>query len=80
MDGSEGKDRKPMLSHAYPAAAARKERRRSGKVGDDVQAHIGDRLRTLYEDVLSEPVPDRFLELLSQLERRERSEPGRETQ
>ena len=80
MDESEGKDRKPMLSHASLAAATRKERRRSGKVGDDVQAHIGERLRIHYEDVLSEPVPDRFLELLRQLERRERGEPGRETQ
>ena len=80
MDESEGKDRKPMLSHAYRAAATRKDRRRSGQVGDDVQAHIGDRLKALYDDVLSEPVPDRFLDLLSQLERRERGEPGRETQ
>ena len=79
MDESEGKDRKSMLSHAYVAAATRKDRRQSGKIGDEVQAHIGDRLKALYDDMLNEPVPDRFLELLTQLERRERGEPGRET-
>ena len=81
MDESEGKDRKPMLSHAYMAASSRTERRKSGGVGDEIQAHIGERLKTLYDDMLKEPVPDRFLELLAQLEKSETDgTPGRETQ
>ena len=82
MDESQGKDRKPMLSQAYMAASSRTDRRRSGSAseGNDIQAHIGERLKTLYDDMLKEPVPDRFLELLTQLEKRERDgTSGRET-
>lgn len=43
----------------------------SGSVGDEIQAHIGDRLKAYYDNVLTEPVPDRFLELLAKLD-----EPG----
>ena len=39
-----------------------------------VQGHIGRQLRALYDDVLSQPIPDRFLDLLRQLD--EGSEPG----
>jgi hypothetical protein len=37
----------------------------------DVQAHLGRQLRALYDEVASQPVPDRFLKLLEQLEQRE---------
>lgn len=37
----------------------------------DVQAHIGRQLRAGYVDILNQPVPDRFLELLAELDRRE---------
>jgi hypothetical protein len=30
--------------------------------------HIGNELRELYAEVVAQPVPDRFLELLNQLE------------
>jgi len=33
-----------------------------------VQSHIGRRLRSMFDEVASQPVPDRFLELLDQLE------------
>ncbi len=36
----------------------------------DIQSHIGRQLRALYDSVVSQPVPDRFHELLSQLEAR----------
>jgi hypothetical protein len=36
-----------------------------------LQAHIGRQLRQLYDQIVSEPVPDRFKELLDQLEQRE---------
>ncbi len=39
-----------------------------------VQGHIGRQLRALYDDVLSQPIPDRFLDLLRKLD--EGSEPG----
>jgi hypothetical protein len=39
-----------------------------------VQGHIGRQLRALYDDVLSQPIPDRFLDLLRKLD--EGSAPG----
>ncbi|HEY8064059.1 MAG TPA: NepR family anti-sigma factor [Methylosinus sp.] len=35
---------------------------------NDLGEQIGEQLRGLYDDILSQPVPDRFLELLNQLE------------
>jgi hypothetical protein len=43
----------------------------SGTVGamePELQAFIGRQLRQTYDEVLNEPVPDRFLELLKELE------------
>mgnify|MGYP001806574961 CR=1 FL=1 len=34
----------------------------------DMQSHIGRQLRSLYDSVVQQPVPDRFLELLSKLD------------
>jgi hypothetical protein len=34
----------------------------------DVETHIGSRLRAMYDSVLREPMPARFLELLHQLD------------
>ncbi len=34
----------------------------------DVQSHIGRQLRSLYDSVVQQPVPERFLELLSKLD------------
>jgi hypothetical protein len=39
-----------------------------GKSKGDLGTQIGFQLRNLYDDVLNQPVPDRFLDLLSQLE------------
>jgi hypothetical protein len=36
----------------------------------DLQAHIGRQLRAVYDEVVSEAVPDRFLKLLEELERK----------
>jgi len=44
-------------------------KRRGQRVDPTVQGQIGTRLREMYSHVLNEPVPDRFLELLRQLEK-----------
>jgi len=41
----------------------------------ELQAFIGRQLQATYDEVLNEPVPDRFLDLLRQLE----SDPGQST-
>ena len=45
-------------------------RRRGGRLGRDVQAKLGRILQTFYDDVVGEGVPDRFKELVQQLEER----------
>ncbi|GAC1339467.1 MAG: hypothetical protein NVSMB26_27310 [Beijerinckiaceae bacterium] len=44
-----------------------------GKGKGDLGTQIGFQLRNLYDDVLNQPVPDRFLDLLGQLEATPRS-------
>ncbi|HWM45538.1 MAG TPA: NepR family anti-sigma factor [Xanthobacteraceae bacterium] len=39
-------------------------------LGREIQAKIGLQLRTLYNDIVSEGVPDRFVSLLGQLEKK----------
>lgn len=43
----------------------------ASQLDTDVQAHIGRQLRAGYVDILNQPVPDRFLELLAELDHRE---------
>ena len=40
----------------------------------DLQAHIGRQLRAVYDEVVNEAVPDRFLQLLEELERKKAEE------
>jgi len=47
------------------------QRKPENKLDPDVQAHIGRQLRAGYVDILNQPVPDRFLELLAELDTRE---------
>lgn len=37
----------------------------------ELQGQIGERLREAYNELISEPVPDRFVQLLQQLKKRE---------
>jgi hypothetical protein len=39
-----------------------------GRMEPELQDHIGRQLRAVYKEVLEEPVPDRFLKLLAELE------------
>jgi len=43
-------------------------RKTRGRLGRDVQSKIGQQLRAMYDDVVSEGVPDRFTEMLRQLD------------
>lgn len=44
------------------------QRKPRGRLGRDVQGKIGQQLRAMYDDVVSAGVPDRFAELLAQLD------------
>ncbi len=47
------------------------QRKTASKLEPDVQDHIGRQLRAGYVDILNQPVPSRFLELLAELDRKE---------
>lgn len=38
-------------------------------LGSDIQAKIGQHLRAMYDDVVRQGVPDRFMDLLAQLDK-----------
>jgi hypothetical protein len=38
-------------------------------LGRDIETQIGDQLRAVYEDIVEQGIPDRFVDLLSQLGR-----------
>ena len=42
-----------------------------GALEPELQAHIGRQLRAMYNEVINEPVPDRLLRLLQDLERKQ---------
>jgi len=46
-----------------------------GHIDPQLQEHIGRQLQALYNEVLEEPVPERFLTLLSELERKRDQQP-----
>jgi len=58
---------RPDASTSPPPASA-SEDLAGGRLGPEIEAVIGRRLKALYDDVVSEPVPDRFLQLLAKLE------------
>jgi hypothetical protein len=40
---------------------------KTAKLNRDIQAKLGDQLRQMYNDVVSQGVPDRFADLLAKL-------------
>ena len=57
------------MTSPFKWSAPRPDPRHAGDaVTRHFDQHIGKELRTLYQTVLAEPVPDRFLALLDQLE------------
>jgi hypothetical protein len=47
--------------------------RPDAQLSRDIQSKIGQQLRAMYEDILSQGVPDRFARLLDQLETAEKN-------
>jgi hypothetical protein len=57
-----GGPRKPM------EAASTRNKKQTAKLSRDVQAKLGQQLRAVYDDVVSQGVPDRFADLLNRLD------------
>ena len=52
-----------------PGGATKGKDLRSVKLNREIQAHLGDQLRQMYNDVVSQGVPDKFADLLAKLEK-----------
>lgn len=58
-----------------PDHASGEVRRHEKGLGEEASRRIGDELKAFYDGLVQEPLPDRFVQLLQQLEQREA--PGR---
>lgn len=47
-----------------------------GRLGRDVQSKIGQQLRSMYDDVVGQGVPDRFADMLRQLDEQKEQDKG----
>ena len=62
-------ERKPVGQQRPMEAAARtKSSAKPAKLGREVQARLGQQLRAMYDEVVSQGVPDRFSDLLNRLD------------
>jgi hypothetical protein len=62
---------RPDEAHAAPAIPPAASGAPAGAAAPaDVQAYIGRQLRAVFDDVAKQPVPQRFLDLMRQLEDR----------
>jgi hypothetical protein len=65
--GSSKAPRKSSFSETYGLV-------KGAALEPDLQAHIGRHLRSVYEEVVKEAIPDRFLRLLEELEKKQGTE------
>jgi|SwirhisoilCB2_FD_contig_31_15854157_length_273_multi_3_in_0_out_0_1 hypothetical protein len=63
------KSSKPKKSGSDMATGVM-QRKGRGRLTREVQQKIGSQLRAMYDDVVKQGVPDRFTELLAQLDER----------
>jgi hypothetical protein len=64
MQGDDNSNGEAPIAPARPVARAR-----SSALPERIQAQIGHRLAAIYDEVLLQPIPDRFHLLLDELER-----------
>jgi len=62
------KNRKPAASRS-PDASQDPAEKAEPSLGGEIRGKIGRQLREMYDDVVAQGVPDRFVELLNRLER-----------
>ena len=62
------KNRKPAASRP-PETAPEPAENAEPSLGGEIRGKIGRQLREMYDDVVAQGVPDRFVDLLNRLER-----------
>ena len=77
MDQNDTTSARGPKKASEPSGTRRRPPKSGASVQMQVQDHIGRQLRAVYDDLLSQPVPDRFLELLEQLDQSKPQAAGR---
>jgi Anti-sigma factor NepR len=67
------KNSKPAASRS-PDMSSEPAEKAEPSLGRDIRGKIGRQLREMYDDVLAQGVPDRFVELLNRLEKQNENE------
>lgn len=65
-------DKPAGQSEAISSAAVEGQEQPKVASTADMQAFLGRQLRAVYDDIAKQPVPDRFVELMKQLDSKER--------
>jgi hypothetical protein len=63
------------LAAVIPEASLSDKLSPDPKLDRVIQARIGDQLRAMYDDLMQQPVPDRFTDLLAKLEQHDEEQP-----
>ena len=59
-------------THPIETARTSNGEARESAVDNDIQLHLGQKLKDTYDDLIKQPVPDKFRQLLEDLERQEK--------
>ena len=61
-------DRRGGFGAALPLPSARLKLSQPSRHSFDFEVEIGKRMRAMYDDLLQQPIPDRFVELLKKID------------
>lgn len=63
-------DKGNKLARALPRTSSNDKLGTDAKLDSGSQKRIGDQLRAMYDELMQQPVPDRFKDLLDQLDQK----------
>ncbi|MXQ12876.1 NepR family anti-sigma factor [Microvirga makkahensis] len=63
-------DKGNKLARALPRTSVNDKLGTDARLDSGSQKRIGDQLRAMYDELMQQPVPERFRELLDQLEKK----------
>jgi hypothetical protein len=73
-DSKNGSDGKPIGARNAAHGATEPEGDPEPMLDLAIQKHLGRKLQATYNDLVSQPVPDKFRQLLDELERQEKKQ------
>jgi hypothetical protein len=73
-DSKNGSDGKPIAASDAVDGSTESEVHQEPMLDQAIQKHLGRKLQATYNDLVSQPVPDKFRQLLDELERQEKKQ------